>query len=115
MFSNNIIIRSGESPHLLFNNTTKEYIDKCDGVFIGNHVWVGENVYVTKNAYIGNDNIVAACSVVTKKFNDNNVIIAGNPAKIAKKNVQWIKNRDHLIKGSKEYNSYWNDFNKINN
>ena len=112
MFSNNIIVRCGESPHLLFDYTTKEYIDKSEGVYIGNHVWVGERVYITKKAYINDENIIAACSVVTKKFNEKHTVIAGSPAKIVKDNVQWIKNREYLIKDSKEYLSYWDNYNK---
>jgi len=42
MFSNEVTIRGGESPHLLFDRNTGEYIDISDGIFIGNHVWIGE-------------------------------------------------------------------------
>ena len=48
---------------------------------IGNNVWFGANVVVLPEVEIGNNVVVGAGSVVTKSFPDN-VIIAGNPAKV---------------------------------
>lgn len=56
---------------------------------IGRHVWVGKDVKIGKNTKISDDSIVGWASVVTKKFDDKNVIIAGNPAKIVKKDINW--------------------------
>lgn len=52
-------------------------------VEIGNDVWIGERACIMKGVKIGNGVIVAANSVVTKSCPDN-VIVAGNPAKIVK-------------------------------
>lgn len=106
MFSNNVTVRCGESPHLVFEEKSGEYIDISDGVLIGDHVWVGESVYLTKSAAVGSECIVGACSVVTKKFEVTNAVLAGNPAKVAKENVQWIRNRSYLEPGSKYMESY---------
>ena len=73
MFSSNVTIQCGESPHLIFDLETGEYLDISDGVLIGDHVWIGENAYLTKRACIADENIVAACSVVTKKFTKKTV------------------------------------------
>lgn len=56
---------------------------------IGKHVWVGKDVKIGKNTKISNDSIVGWASVVTKKFDESNVILAGNPAKIVKKDINW--------------------------
>lgn len=56
---------------------------------IGNHCWVGYGAYLTKNAGLADNSIVAMGSVVTKEFSKENVIIAGNPAKIIKTDVSW--------------------------
>jgi len=109
LFSNNITIRLGERPHLIFDSETGEYIDNStDGVLIGDRVWVGEKVYITKNVTIPNDCILAVNSVVTKRFEETNCVIAGNPAKVVKKNVQWIRNNSErfLEEGSKYKISY---------
>ncbi len=56
---------------------------------IGDHVWIGKDVKIGKNTKVSNDSIIGWASVVTKKFDDTNVIIAGNPAKIVKRNINW--------------------------
>lgn len=52
-------------------------------VIIEDNVWIGENVIILPNVRIGHNVIIGAGSVVTKSFKDN-VVIAGNPAKIIK-------------------------------
>lgn len=57
---------------------------------IGEHNWIGKYAKIlAKNTTIGNNNIIGAYAVVTKSFNENNVVIAGNPAKIVKKDIEW--------------------------
>lgn len=53
----------------------------CKSVLIGNNVFIGCNCIILKGTEIGDNCIVGAGSVVSGKFPDN-VIIAGNPAKI---------------------------------
>ncbi|WP_284041166.1 sugar O-acetyltransferase [Jejuia spongiicola] len=52
-------------------------------IAIGNNVWVGGNSTICPGVTLGNNVVVGAGSVVTKSFPDN-VVIAGNPAKIIK-------------------------------
>lgn len=108
MFSNMVTIRCGDSPHLLFDMISGDYIDTSDGVFIGDHVWVGERVYITKKVSLPNDSLAAACAVVTKRFSENNIVLAGNPAKVVRRNVQWIRNHSILEKESLYRSSYLN-------
>lgn len=102
MLSNNITIRCGEQPHLLFDLVTGEYLDQSNGVAFGNHVWIGESVYVTKSGGANDDSIIGACSVLTKKFSETFVAIAGNPARIVRQNIQWVRNHTFLKEGSPE-------------
>lgn len=53
-------------------------------VYIGNDVWIGGGAIILPGVTIGNNVIVGAGSVVTKDV-PNDVIVAGNPAKIIKK------------------------------
>lgn len=55
-------------------------------VIIGNNVWIGNNVIILKGVTIGDNAIIAAGSVVTKDVEENTAV-AGNPAKIIKRNV----------------------------
>jgi len=51
------------------------------GVRIGRNVWIGANSVVLDGASIGDNSIVAACSLVNRRFPPNS-IIQGNPAKV---------------------------------
>lgn len=55
---------------------------KTSPIVIGDNVWLGANVIILPGVRIGNNCIVGAGSVVTKSFEKDNLIIAGNPAKI---------------------------------
>lgn len=57
---------------------------KSKEIIIGENVFIGCNSIILKGTTIGNNSVVGAGSVVVGKFPDN-VIIAGNPAKILKK------------------------------
>lgn len=62
---------------------------KKNAVSIGNKVWIGCNVTILKNTSIGNNCVIAAGSLVKGFFPDNS-LIAGNPAKIVKQNIDWM-------------------------
>jgi acetyltransferase-like isoleucine patch superfamily enzyme len=100
MFSHSLVIRCGDSPHLLFEKDTGRFLDVSEGVFIGDHVWIGERVYVTKRASVPDESVVAACSLVTKRFETPHSVLAGNPARVVRSGVQWIRNPGKLEDGS---------------
>ena len=91
MFSDNVDLWATDG-HAILDNDSKICINKQKSpLTIGNHCWIGEYSKITKNALIPNDCIVGMSSVVTKKFETTNCIIAGNPAKIVKTNINWDK------------------------
>lgn len=57
-------------------------------VTIGSHVWIGARATVLKGVTIGDGAVVAAGAVVTKDVPPK-CAVAGNPAKIIKKDVYW--------------------------
>jgi acetyltransferase-like isoleucine patch superfamily enzyme len=106
MFSNSIVLRTGESPHLIFDDITGDYLDTSGHVEIGDHCWIGEGAYITKRATLPRDTIVAARSVVTHRFSEEMTMIAGNPASVKRRNIRWIRNRNKLVEGSRFKASY---------
>lgn len=97
MFSYNVVIWPSDG-HTLYDNITKEAINKPKrNIIIGNHVWIGRAVSILKDVSIADDTIIGCCSVVNKPFDENNIVLAGIPAKIVKSNVNWdSKNTEHF-------------------
>lgn len=91
MFSSNISLVTGDSHSIL--DETGSRINPSRDIFIGNHVWIGKENTILKGVSVRDNSIVGAKSLVTKTFNEENVIIAGNPAKIIKTNINWSRER----------------------
>ena len=98
----NVTVKNNDGHTVIQNGRQKK---KADSVYIGNHVWLGEKVTILKKAKIPDGCIVGTCSVVTRRFEEDNVLIAGNPAEIRKKNVFWERDLNSLDKDSKYYTS----------
>lgn len=90
LFSNDIVIRTGDSHSIL--SLTGERINPAKDVVIGNHVWVGQKVIILKGSQIGDESIVGTGAIVTGKQFEDNVILANIPAKIVKQDVTWHHN-----------------------
>lgn len=98
MISNRVVFWT--DGHSVLDEETKEVINYTnEPLTIGNHVWIGERVTFTKRAGVPDNCIVGLCSVVTKKFQETNCVIAGSPAKIRKRGINWdVKCPVDLIK-----------------
>lgn len=66
-----------DPSHILYNNP------KSKPVTVGNNVWLCGQCVLLKGSGIGNNSVVGFRAVVTKGF-PNDVVIAGNPARIVK-------------------------------
>lgn len=56
-------------------------LDTFGKIKIGNNVYIGNCALILPGVTIGNNVVIAAGSIVTKSFGDN-VVIAGNPARV---------------------------------
>lgn len=58
-------------------------------IIICEHVWIGCRVTILKGSYIAANNVVASNSVVCNQIYNENNVLAGNPCKVVKANVEW--------------------------
>lgn len=92
MFSWRIRIDNTDHHALLDKNSGK-VINIGKKVNIGNHVWIGMDTFILKNTSIASNCVVGAKSLITKNFTEENVVIAGNPAKIVKTGITWDRRK----------------------
>ncbi len=92
MLAYDIDIRTGDS-HSIIDSITNERINYAQNIVIGNHVWIAAHVTILKGTYISDNSIIATRSVVTKSFEESNILIGGMPAKKIKENINWDRQR----------------------
>ena len=91
MLSSNIYLRTGDSHSIIDMQGNR--VNQSKNISIGEHVWIGQSVIVTKGVKVPSNSIIGAGSVVTKSFEESNVVLAGNPAFVRKRNVCWKRER----------------------
>lgn len=87
MLAHGIRIRSTDS-HCIYDYNGKR-LNSPEPVEIGKHCWIGLDVVLLKGAQIPNNCVVAARAVCTTKYVDEHCILAGVPAKVVKKDINW--------------------------
>ena len=93
LFSHDIVLMTSDS-HKIYNNddNSKTAINPDENIIIGNHVWISYGVTVLKGTHIADNSVVGAKALVNKKFEQQNIVIAGTPAKKIKENINWDHN-----------------------
>ena len=69
---------------------------------IGDHVWLGMRTLIIGSVDIGSGSIIGAGSIVTRDL-PTNVVAAGNPAEIRRRNVTWSRDHDRIDPVSDQY------------
>ncbi len=101
LFSSKILVRSSDGHSVLDQQTGKVINETADLIKIGNHVWIGTEVMILKNSMVADNSIIAARCVVTKKFTEQNIVLAGVPAKIVKQGVNWRIENPWMLENGK--------------
>ncbi|MFT5294829.1 MAG: acetyltransferase-like isoleucine patch superfamily enzyme [Colwellia sp.] len=89
----NVDIARGVTLWTMSHDYSEEHAAFSQNVVIGDNCWIGANSQILPGITIGQNVIIGCGSIVTKSFPDN-VVIAGNPAKIIK---------ERCVKSIKEY------------
>lgn len=69
--------------------TNNERINYDESITIGDNVWICAKNTILKGTLISNNSILGSNSKISSKIENENVLIAGNPAKVVKKNITW--------------------------
>lgn len=64
-------------------------INEDEEVSIGANVWLGARSFILKGVNIQDGCIIGANTTITRSFNMDKIVIAGNPAKIVRNNIHW--------------------------
>ena len=123
MFSFDVIVQTGDG-HAIFDLHTKKNINSSKAladengylykIDLKDHIWVGRNVMLLGGTGKGGTRIGDGCVIgarsLVKGFYPNNVVLAGIPAQIKKKDIAWArKNMSDNISDCGEYISFTNE------
>lgn len=86
LFSHDIRLRTSDSHSII--DVSGKRINPAKDISIGKHCWIGMQSLFLKGACVGDDCIVGARSMVSHEFGSN-MVIAGQPARILKEDVNW--------------------------
>lgn len=94
-FSYEIEILIGDGHSIFDVNSKKRKNSICppnisNRIVIGKHVWIGYRCIILSNTVISDSSIIGAASLVKGKY-PNNCIVAGNPARIIRRDVSWAR------------------------
>lgn len=97
MISYEVQLRAGNS-HNIIDLDTHENLDNnaCRDIKLRKHVWIGMKACLINGVEIGAGSVVGANSFLAKKNFRNNVLIAGNPSRILRNHVAWIRDADTI-------------------
>lgn len=109
LFSNNIEIHSSDY-HGIYNEKG-ERVNPDKSITIGSKVWIGLGCTILKGSKISDGSIVGAGSVVSGTFPEENVVIAGNPAKVIKRHVFWEGEKKDFYQVPEELQRKWGNDN----
>jgi len=90
MLSSNITFRATDG-HVIFDLDSREIINRSKPIIVGDECWIGSEVIVMKNSVIAKKTIIGTRALVSGHFSEENVVLAGVPAKIVKRNCGWSR------------------------
>lgn len=88
MLSYEIEIRTSDA-HSILDSTTMERVNPAQDVVLGDHVWVGKGVILMQGTQIAKNSIIGTRALVSGQFDEENVVIAGIPARVVTRGRTW--------------------------
>lgn len=75
--------------HKIYDINSKKQTNYSKKIIIEDNVWIGCRNVILKGTTIKKGSVVGANSLIIGEFKEENILIAGNPAKIKRKNIYW--------------------------
>lgn len=88
LMSKLVHFRAGDG-HSVLDVASGQRINRSRDIVVGDHVWVGRGATLLKGAYVADNSIVGAYAVVTRRYEQPGVAVAGNPARVVREGVTW--------------------------
>lgn len=89
--------------HPIYAKGTDRIVNRVSALSIGDHVWVGARVTILKNSIIPDGCLIGWGSVVSGRFADPHVVIAGNPARqVSSRKIDWARSDPRYIANEAE-------------
>lgn len=98
IFSYEITIRTTDGHVILSKDNGQILNEQKVPCVIGDHCWIGMRTIINKNVNIADNTIVGSGSVVTRQFDEQYTVIAGNPAGVIKTGVTFDENTIYTYK-----------------
>ena len=107
MLSYYVSVRAGNSHNMIDLKTGVHFDDNDNrNVILGKHVWIGMGTTLLNGVRIGSGSMVGANSFVCKKTFGSNCCVAGNPAKIMREKIAWMREGVFMIKDVEPYRDF---------
>lgn len=87
MISNDVIFRTTDSHSIV--DEAGHRLNPGKNIHIGKHCWIGMRTVLMKGVELPDHVVVGAGTLCTKSFTQSGVVIAGQPARVVKKNITW--------------------------
>lgn len=94
LFSHQVTLRNHDTHHIFDKNTGKR-VNYAGNIKIGNHVWIGHGVTLLGSAAVGDNSVIGTMAVTSGTFPEE-VVIAGNPAKVIREHICWSKDNTNF-------------------
>lgn len=90
LFAGNITVW-GRNDHIVYDVKTKKRLNKDVDVDLGSNNWICEAVTILPGASLRTHSVVALGCILNKSIDEDNVLIAGVPAQVKKRGINWSR------------------------
>ena len=91
MIASDCQLRTGDSHSV--TDLHGRRLNPAEDIIIDDHVWCGTRVLCLAGSVIPRDSIIGAGALVNRRFSERNVVVAGVPARVVKRGVDWCAER----------------------